>query len=170
MLTKINVNNVEVAVVDSSAVAKSKNLINSNAVKDGKVIPLSYFGENQTIAEAALDVSDGQYFVAYAGNEYHLAQKDVEIPTLGYREIQWADDCLYVDTAGQGYTYDFTDDKLKSTFGKTVRFDDQELTYAQQDQARRNLGFVVLTESEYEAMAQGGTLDASTIYMTVEEE
>lgn len=55
--------------------------------------------------------------------------------------------------------------------GSIVTYEDgQGLTAEQQDNARKNIGFVVLTESEYEALVNSQQIDPNIIYMTTEED
>ena len=168
MLSQIKINNTSVATVDSSAVIKSKNLINSNAVKEGKVIHLSYFGTGQ-FDEVIDYVGDGQFLVTTIGNTDFLLQKNIDV-SLGYRVLGFQDDCLYTDSRGGGYTFDSSIGRLKQSFGDVVRYDEQTLTAAQQTQARENIGFKILTESEYDALVTAHEMDPDIVYMTTEED
>lgn len=168
-LTQIRVNNTEVTSVDSSAIIKSKNLVTSDAVKEGKVIHLSYFGTDLEFSQAISHVDDGQFLVDTIGNSDFLVQKNIDV-SLGYRVIDFQKDCLYTDDRGGGYTFDNSTNRLKQSFGDVVRFDNQTLTAEQQTQARENIGFKVLTESEYEALVNAHEVKPDIIYMTTEEE
>ena len=175
-LKAIKINGSQVAQVDEIAVSKSENLITSGAVKGSKVVDVKYIGTEHINLGFLSNFSDGELFITSGGsnpaNVYKL-YVCVEDSGLGYEQVPFEHDCIYLLPNGDGYTYDETqvNNKPKHAMGSIVTYEDgQGLTAAQQDNARKNIGFVVLTESEYEALVNSQQIDPNIIYMTTEED